>query len=344
MRSRWVTFMSWVGLLTSIAACTDAGHAGAGKSQPPSGAPADASTKKQDASQGPPALCSGCAGEHRVVGDNAAHFHHAHLNSSDVAASAAYYERVFGTVNVRLNGKIDVEKADGAFILFRKVDRQPTDVLAHGIEHIGWGSTDAVAWYATAQTHDVREDKRQGLATATYPFELYSGFFVVYLQGPSNERIEIFTEAYDEFAHVHFMTDDVDTTVAWYESLLDVKATADKASETMLPGMFGDYVLDWTSNTIVIDKVKMIFFGPPCACVPAGYQSTEDAPIHHIAFAFADLAPVIERVSTLGLEVVSAAAVDEQYGFRSLMVRAPNRVLVELVEAAAVPNPLPAKQ
>jgi hypothetical protein len=39
-------------------------------------------------------------------------------------------------------------------------------------------------------------------------------------------------------------------------------------------------------------------------------------------------------IETLGLEVVQAPAVDEDFGFRSVFVRGPDKVLVELVEAA----------
>lgn len=345
---------SWLVLLALAASCGEDGGGPSPAANPPaseSDAGVEAAairTPIDAASAALPELCSGCTDEQREVGDNAVHFHHVHINTADIAESEAFYERVFRTVKVRLNGQVDVEKADAALILFREVARQPTDVLAHGIEHIGWGSTDVAAWYQAAQQRDIRTDQRVG-AGVVWPIELTfdrslgsalglvtGPFFVVYVQGPANERIEINTEAHDGFGHVHFMTDDVDTTVAWYEALLDVSAVLDEATATTI--VVGGAPSDVTGNAIKIDKVNMIFFGPPASGVPAVFQATDDAPIHHIAFAFADLDPVIERVATLGLEVATEVAIEDTYGFRSLLLQAPNEALVELVEAAPMPD------
>lgn len=345
---RFVVGICW--LLGCLSGCADdappldddSPRAGSGGSRH---APDDAGSPDRDAATadaaGPslPDLCSGCEGEDVDVGDNAAHFHHVHLNTADLAESRAFYERVFGTVEVRLNDEADVEKADGALVLMEPVETEPSDTLAYGIEHVGWGSTDVNAWFMAALEKDIRVDQRSGMFDR--PFELLPDFFFVYLQGPSNERIEINTADHDEFGHVHFMTDDVDATVAWYEALLDVEATMPEAAEANFDA--GGMPVAWTSNSILIDKVDMIFFGPPYP-VPEAFEPTEDGPINHIAFCFADLDPIVERVAALDVEVVAEAAADEQYGFRSLFVRAPDRVLVELVEAPAIPNPFPSER
>src|SRR5262249_47568329 len=122
------------------------------------------------------------------------------------------------------------------------------------------------------------------------------------------------------------------------EALLGTTAQMPEATEQTLDVKFNDMTIAWSSNTIIVDKVKLIFFGPPFM-VPAKFAKTDDHPFGHVAFAFADLDAVLERAKSMDLEIVAEPKLDETYGFRSFFVRAPNQVLIELVEAAQVPNP-----
>ena len=69
------------------------------------------------------------------------------------------------------------------------------------------------------------------------------------------------------------------------------------------------------------------------AAVPPSFAPSDDTPIGHVAFSFADLAPVLERIDSMGVEVVSEVAKDEAHGFESIFVRGPDELLVELVQA-----------
>lgn len=269
--------------------------------------------------------------------DPEVHFHHVHVNTTDVAGSEAYYARVFDTVKFPLDNGVEVVKADGAFILLDEVETMPPENVDVGIEHFGWGSTDMPAWWEDAMGRDIEVDPRDGLDGLV---ELFPGFHFVYLLGPSNERIEVNTADHDEFGHVHFMTDDVDATVAWYEQLLGVEANMESATELVLDREIAGTPVEWSSNAITIDKVNMIFFGPPFA-VPESFAPSDEYPFGHVAFSFTDLGPALERIEQMGVEVVSGPAEDPTHGFRSVFVRAPNQVLVELVEAEPIPNPQP---
>ena len=191
-------------------------------------------------------------------------------------------------------------------------------------------------WWEVARTQGFELDQRSG--TLDGLFELFPDFFFTYVKGPSHERIEINTAPVDEFSHVHLMTDDVNTTVAWYEELLDTNAANEEASSA-LAGVWDGRQIRWSTNNLVIDRVNMIVFGPPFPFIPEEFESSDDRAIGHIAFSFVDLEPVIERIGAMSAEVVSALGRDPDHGFASMYVRGPNEVLVELVQAGPIPNP-----
>ena len=67
-------------------------------------------------------------------------------------------------------------------------------------------------------------------------------------------------------------------------------------------------------------------------------RNTDDSNLDHIAFSFRDIKAAYRRVRRQGVEIVKPLAVDPEYGFRHFFVRAPNGVLVELVEARPWPD------
>ncbi len=67
-------------------------------------------------------------------------------------------------------------------------------------------------------------------------------------------------------------------------------------------------------------------------------RNTDGSNLDHIAFSFRDIKAAYRRVRRQGVEIVKPLAVDPEYGFRHFFVRAPNGVLVELVEARPWPD------
>ncbi len=55
-------------------------------------------------------------------------------------------------------------------------------------------------------------------------------------------------------------------------------------------------------------------------------------------FPFRDLPAAYQRIRKQGVAIVRPMARDEEYGFRHFFVRAPNGVLVELLEAKPWPD------
>jgi catechol 2,3-dioxygenase-like lactoylglutathione lyase family enzyme len=67
-------------------------------------------------------------------------------------------------------------------------------------------------------------------------------------------------------------------------------------------------------------------------------QPTDGAGIDHVAFSYTDLEGALARVEAAGFEIERAMETEEQTGLQHFFLRAPNGVLVELVEAQPLPD------
>jgi catechol 2,3-dioxygenase-like lactoylglutathione lyase family enzyme len=79
----------------------------------------------------------------------------------------------------------------------------------------------------------------------------------------------------------------------------------------------------------VVDRASLFLASFP---VIETFVPTDDRPVGHLALAVTDLAPMRARADTLGLDMVAEPALAPE-GFRSFFVRAPDRVLLEIVGA-----------
>ena len=102
----------------------------------------------------------------------------------------------------------------------------------------------------------------------------------------------------------------------------------------------------WT-NSFRCDNVNFVVYGlPNYTPRPPWWKEeplTEFSPtkgrvIDHIAFSYRDIEPVFERMKSAGVEIVEPIVIREGYGLKSFFVLAPNKVLVEIVEAKPIPE------
>ena len=101
-------------------------------------------------------------------------------------------------------------------------------------------------------------------------------------------------------------------------------------------------------NLIRVDNVNLIVFGAPGPGDPRPewlpdqvgdeFVPTDGTAIDHIAFSYADITPVYERMRGTGVEIVRPIATDPEHGLTSFFVRAPDRLLVEIVQEKPVPD------
>ena len=297
--------------------------------------PTDAAPALAEAGSDAVAVCSGCPSDVRPASDMVLRVHHVHLNVKDAPTTIAFYEKFFAARKVRLNGKADALWADPLLLLLQEGDFDFSDTLQYGFEHIGMGVKDPTAWFEMAAMEGIMADPRNGAPESPVSFPITPGsvpffdpgvdtFSYIYVRGPNSERVETWS-GLARFRHTHFMTPDIDTTVAWYQQLLGVKPMLAMAD----PGS----VL--STNGFSLDDVQLNFLSP---ATPEDYVKADDQPVGHIAFSVPDLDAMFEHAKSIGATIVSEPA-DTPLGFRSFFVRAPQEVLLEFVAAGKVVVP-----
>jgi catechol 2,3-dioxygenase-like lactoylglutathione lyase family enzyme len=85
---------------------------------------------------------------------------------------------------------------------------------------------------------------------------------------------------------------------------------------------------------ITVDRTSLFFNDSP---MPNSSVATDDRPLGHIAFSVYNLDALRDNASTLGVEIVAEPALAPE-DFRSFFIRAPDQVLIELVEAGPMEN------
>jgi catechol 2,3-dioxygenase-like lactoylglutathione lyase family enzyme len=281
----------------------------------------------------------GCVpGPGAARGQEPARFHHVHLNVTDPAESSRFYARVFGAVPVKFRGSVDALFTERSFLFFNKVDAPPPSALTSGIWHIGWGGVDVKNEYQWWKSRGVT------IHTPLSPLPGPDNYYF-YISGPDKELIEINTMGHHRFGHVHLFATDVNATTAWYAAHLG----QEPRRPLPVPRPEGDmstFASIWI-NSFRCDNVSFIVFGKPDRDPPPAWWSdpplrtltaTKGRAIDHIAFSYPDIEPVHQRMKNAGLTIVAPIAVDRALKLKNFFVLAPDDVLVEIVEAAPIPE------
>src|SRR5579871_4004675 len=75
-----------------------------------------------------------------------AHFHHIHLNTTNVASAIDFYTGKFDCERAKFDGR-DAIWAQKSWILFSEVKDAPPSDITSTIWHFGWGAEDMPAVY-----------------------------------------------------------------------------------------------------------------------------------------------------------------------------------------------------
>jgi catechol 2,3-dioxygenase-like lactoylglutathione lyase family enzyme len=265
------------------------------------------------------------------------HLHHIHMNVAGRDATAEFYETFFSAKRVRLNNAIEALYAAPALLLLEERAQAPVSTLPTALQHVGWGSADVSAWYEMARAGGVLPDTRgltlfgtpeapmpgepgqgpQWLAAAPACFPKPDAISYIYMRGPDDERIEVWSGADKRLNHVHFTTSNLMKTARWYQTFLGLAAVPDST----------------LSYHVFIDDISFFFESQGTA---EDYAATDDHVLGHIAFSVSDLDVWLERATEQSIEIVSQPA--EVAGFKSFFVRGPDGMLIELVAAAPLPD------
>ena len=263
----------------------------------------------------------------------AAYFHHVHLNVTDPARTIAYYMKMHGATPVKYRGVADALFTERSFILMNTVAAPAPNALDTGLWHIGWGGRDVPSEYEWFKLNG---------ATIRVPLYPLNQIWVTYLSGPDDEMIEVNTMGHNRFGHVHLLAADINTTTDWYKKHLGVEARGDTVPK---PADMST-VRAW-SRGFRCDNVSFVVYGQP-DYTPAppwwtdsplrDFKPTDGRVIDHLAFSYRAIAPVFDRMKTDGIEIVSPIAEQPGFAHKSFFIRGPDQVLIEIVEDKPLPD------
>ncbi len=265
------------------------------------------------------------------------HFHHVHLNVTDPAETIQFYRRFFGANSVSYRGVSDALFTEKSFLLLNTVKAPAPSHLTTSLWHIGWAGVDGpseFAWRANA-----------GIEVQTPLTPLGSNHFM-YFWGPDREVIEVFTGSKNHrFEHVHLLSSDVERTIRWF---VDHVGLTPRGPTRRWEGSGSTLAGGFLWSLIRVDNVNLIVFEAPGPGDPRPawlpdevgdeFVPTDGTAIDHIAFSYADVTPAYERMRGTGVEIVAPIATDPEHGLTSFFVRAPDQLLVEIVQEKPVPE------
>lgn len=120
--------------------------------------------------------------------------------------------------------------------------------------------------------------------------------------------------------HVNILTDDLAATIAFYETVVELKAGESPGAAY---GYKGAWMLDPAGHALV-----HLVWNDPEKALGAGRQpGASTNAVHHIAFSCTGFAAAKERLDGLGIE---HRINDGMLGLRQIMAEDPNGVTIEM--------------
>jgi catechol 2,3-dioxygenase-like lactoylglutathione lyase family enzyme len=275
-----------------------------------------------------------------------AHFHHVHLNSTDPEAAIAYYTKHFASERAQFTGSAD--KGDKgipavwtqkSWVLFDKVKQAPPSAVVSSIYHMGWGAEDMKA--------ESRRQLEMGAVLETPLTDAVDIFgagvrdrnFFMYVASPEHALIEVQSATHHNFMHVHLLSEDPVAASEWYEKEFGLIRRGQPNRQTRV---FAG-IPTGPSASLIADNVT--FFWYPTAHARAiyprawegrtQYESNRGRVIDHFALSVDRLDETIARLKNDGVMVIGKPRKSLGGRIRSVFVKAPDNVEIELVEGHA---------
>jgi catechol 2,3-dioxygenase-like lactoylglutathione lyase family enzyme len=264
-----------------------------------------------------------------------AHWHHAHINSTDPRASVVFYTSKFDCEKARYRGLQDAVWAQKSWLLFNPVNTPPASEILSPIWHIGWGAEDMRTAYEKQVASGTKfETPLTDISDlAGRPPE---SFFYAYVDGPDHELIELNTANHHHFGHLHLLSADPIAAGEWYSRHLGIPLRGKQTQRRVYKGFPVS-----PASFLQADNVSIIIYPVEYARVqwPANWRDRKDFEptkgrvIDHIAFSVADLPAVVARLKRDGVKVTDEP--HDVMGVKSAMIEGPDHISIELVEEAA---------
>ncbi len=276
-----------------------------------------------------------------------AHFHHVHLNSIDPEAAIAYYTKHFASERAQFRGSA-ADKGDAgvpavwtqkSWLLFDKVKHAPPFEVVSSIYHMGWGSEDMKA--EAPRQLDMGAVLETPLTDAVDIFGagVRDRNFFMYVESPEHALIEVQSATHHNFMHVHLLSEDPVAASEWYEKEFGLTRRGQPNRQTRV---FAG-IPTGPSASLIADNVT--FFWYPTAhartIYPRAwdgrtqYASNRGRVIDHFALSVDRLDETMTRLKNDGVMVLGKPRKSLGGRIRSVFVKAPDRMEIELVEGHA---------
>ena len=267
-----------------------------------------------------------------------ARFHHVHLNVANKAETLDFYTTYFGANRVNFRNQTQGLFTEKTFILLDEVSSAPKTHLDTCLWHIGWAGVDGPSEFRW------RKDKGAKIHT---PLTQFGDEYYMYFQGPDDEVVEVYTGSRNHrFDHLHLLASDVNKTIHWFLDTLHLKTNRrtvpQPAKDLDSNSLRGIWV-----NSIQVDNVNLVVFGKPRSGTSPfwapkelrdEFAPTEGSAIDHIAFSYRSIEPEFNRMRKQGIVMKGEISVDPSTGLKHFFVLAPDKLLVEIVEARPIPE------
>ena len=266
-----------------------------------------------------------------------ARWHHVHINSTDPAASAAFYETHFDAYVTDLPGADAAIRAQHVYLMFDQVDERASTAQNTAIMHIGWGAPDP---------H--REFERQKELGAEFQTTIrdisgafrelpYGSFYFMYVKSPDGTIIELNTSHTNDFGHIHMYAANPVTTGDWWIRYFGVTGRplsgAPDYETEMTDGLSGR---PGERSSHMFDQVNMIIYPDFGArrspdWVGDALQTTRGTVNDHIGLTVPDLDAALAIFRADGVTILDEPAPFDA-GARHAFIEGPDAVVIELIE------------
>ncbi|MAK60064.1 MAG: hypothetical protein CMK09_03700 [Ponticaulis sp.] len=266
-----------------------------------------------------------------------ARWHHVEINSTDPAASAAYYEKHFDAYVTDFPGSDAAIRAQHVYLLFNEVDEPASTALNTAIMHIGWGAPDPHR--AFERQKDLGADFSVPIRDISGSFSdlPYGSFYFMYIRSPDGTIIELNTSHTNDFGHIHMYAADPVATGDWWIRYFGVTgrplSTADDYETEMTNGLSGR---PGERSSHMFDQVNMIIYPDFGArrskdWVGDELQTTRGTVNDHIGISVADLDAALALFRADGVTILEEAS-EMSEGVRHAFIEGPDAVVIELLE------------
>ncbi len=267
-----------------------------------------------------------------------AHFHHLHLNTTDVAQAIRFYTSKFDCEEGRFLNKPAVWTRQ-SWLLFNKVKTAPAWELTSSIWHFGWGAEDMRSTYQKQLEMGTRFFTPLTDISDILGGQPNSGrFFYAYVETPDHGLVELNTSSNHRFGHLHLFSADPVAAADWYVKNFGLLLR----NSTAATRFYRDHQIG-PSASLTMDNINIIIYPveyPKKAYADQWKQqtnlvSTKGRVVDHLAFSVNNLKETIDRLRKSGVKIVQPVRKDVHGKLIHAFIEGPDLILIELIEGAS---------